>query len=168
MCAYQYRTLKSTMKLPDPSTLSHLIPCDAGLEEAFGCQLINSGGQLVLASPTLLGFDQHCLLGSNGRALGIQPRPCIYRIKEHLAYAAFPQLTLIGKGFTYTVDFMLLVVTATSRSWSIHEVDGGGHRGEYDDKRLKDLQMPTFRYNSTQIHCTDFVAQFERQFLSRP
>lgn len=165
-CGHQFRSVRQFLSLAAPNeALQIYFGVDTGTEGLFWTHLQTGQSQLALASPVEFGFDEHCLLDGT-KALGLKKRACVYSSSDDLTYIAWPQLTLMGPGYCYRVDALVLAISGRERRWSIHEVNGDGHRETYDRERERKLRLPVFYYTTEQLHNPSFRERFVENLRS--
>ena len=140
---------------------------DSGDEFLFCARLLADGALPCRFSPLKAGYRTHPIVHpKDGRMIGDGRWPCLEIIAEDLACLVFPQLALISKG-SYQLDFLVAVRTGQERFWINVEIDGSGHRGDYDLRREKKLQIATIRLTPEALMAEDFTIDFLHSVRAR-
>ena len=149
-----------------PPGLSAWIRTDSSLECLAWMQLHFAGGLLLFESPALLGYSSHPLCAETGFTLGTDLLPCLFLAR--LKLLIWPQVNIRGPHRSFRVDGLALVRTGPRNRWVVVEIDGAGHRPDYDLYRTDSLQMPVLRFATPDIMSLEFVDRLEKKLLQNP
>lgn len=147
-----------------PDVLQHLdrTRCDSKFELAGWVQFLADEAGLCEISLYRLGFSLHTPVDRDTREqVGHRPKVAYLLKRGETRAVQFPQVSLVVEdGSMYTVDGLVLVLQGRRRVWVVYEVDGSGHRSEWDKQRAEALAMPEVRFTEAEVTSPDFVTRF--------
>jgi hypothetical protein len=139
---------------------------DSGDESLYWSQLLALGARPAWYSLAKSGFDHlRAVDPETLKTLDSVRRPCL-QLNLRRQLLLFPQVTLDARKGYYRLDALVCVLVSGRRVWLDLEIDGSGHRGEFDERREKALGLPTLRLTPAEIGSENLLEILEGKLLA--
>lgn len=116
-----------------------------------------TGMQPTCVSPQKVGVRHLPVVDpESGEAVGHRAFPALIGEVAGVKQLILPQVCLQTRPARYTLDFALVTLTGRRRLVVDGEVDGTGHRSEYDRARAQALRLPELRFGPGETLREDF------------
>lgn len=150
-----------------PTWFRKSVPCASADEVRLWYHLIESPADLILESPSTLGFRQLDLVDCRGRALGERKLPGIRLRGRQGQGVVWPQTWLrTEKGRRYCLDGLVLYRRRQGQIWCDLELDGPHHRPNRDRFRAQQLGLAEVRFRLEELDRGDLRQHLEALILS--
>lgn len=119
---------------------------ESGVEAMLWMRLLAEGGHPRCFSPLRAGFRRLSVVhGQSREGIGDVRQPCLTLETEHGFAMLFPQVTVDARRAYYRLDALMGLWVGRQRLWLNLEVDGEGHRSDYDLQRQSHLGLEAVR-----------------------
>lgn len=131
---------------------------DSGVEALLWMRLLAEGGHPCCFSPLRAGFRRLPVVhGGSRECIGDMRLPCLTLETGSWFAMLFPQVTLDARRACYRLDALMGLWAGKRGVWLNLEVDGEGHRSDFDRQRQKDLGLEAVRLSQGDLRDSEVL-----------